>query len=84
MKSDNIAERIAIIISSNSMGKVRIITPVEIASKRFLNQRLLAISTGVIILTLPIEFDGLKIIIAILSAILSDLVSNSLPVRIIS
>ena len=39
MKSDNIAERIAIIIfnPSNSMGKVRIITPVEIASKRFLN-----------------------------------------------
>ena len=38
-KSDNIAERIAIIIfnPSNSMGKVRIITPVEIASKRFLN-----------------------------------------------
>ena len=38
-KSDNIAESIAIKIfnPSNSMGKVRIITPVEIASKRFLN-----------------------------------------------
>ena len=37
MKSDNIAESIATIIfnPSNSMGKVRIITPVEIASKRF-------------------------------------------------
>ena len=34
-KSDNIAENIAIMIfnPSNSMGKVRIITPVEIASK---------------------------------------------------
>ena len=38
-KSDNNAESIAIIIfnPSNSMGKVRIITPVEIANKRFLN-----------------------------------------------
>ena len=46
-------------------------------------KRLLAISTSVIILTLPIEFDGLKIIIAILSTILADLVSGSIPVRII-
>tara|TARA_B100001113_G_C21109860_1_gene622700 strand:+ start:1788 stop:2123 length:336 start_codon:yes stop_codon:yes gene_type:complete len=38
-RSDNIVENNAIIIfnPSNSMGKVRIITPVEIASKRFLN-----------------------------------------------
>ena len=38
-KSDNIAENIAIMIfsPSNSMGKERIITPVEIASSRFLN-----------------------------------------------
>ena len=37
--SDNPAESIAIIIfnPSNSMGKVRITKPVEIASKRFLN-----------------------------------------------
>ena len=38
-KSANIVESIAIIIfnPSNSIGKVRIITPVEIARKRFLN-----------------------------------------------
>ncbi len=38
-KSDNIAENIAIMIfsPSNSMGKERTITPVEIASSRFLN-----------------------------------------------
>ena len=46
-------------------------------------KRLLAISTSVIILTLPIEFDGLRIIIAILSIILADLVSSSIPVRVI-
>ena len=46
-------------------------------------KRLLAISTSVIILTLPLEFDGLKIIIAILSTILADLVSSSIPVRVI-
>ena len=45
-------------------------------------KRLLAISTSVIILTLPIEFDGLRIIIAILSIILADLVSSSIPVRV--
>ena len=44
-------------------------------------KRLLAISASVIILTLPIEFDGLKIIIAFFTVIASDFVSNSMPSR---
>ena len=66
-----------------SLSLTRIYGMINNGEIRF-RKRLLAISTGVIILTLPIEFDGLKIIIAILSAILSDFISYSLPVRIIS
>ena len=65
------------------LSLTRIFGMINKGETRF-RKRLLAISTGVIILTLPIEFDGLKIMIAILSAIISDFVSNSMPVRIIT
>ena len=70
-------------VTTISLSLTRIYGMIKNGEIRF-RKRLLAISTGVIILSLPIEFDGLKIIIAIFSAILSDFVSNSLPVRIIS
>lgn len=66
-----------------SLSLTRIFGMINNGQTRF-RKRLLAISTGVIILTLPIEFDGLKIIIGIISAILADLVSDTMPVRIIS
>jgi hypothetical protein len=47
---------------------------------RFRN-RMLAISTGVIILTLPVEYDGLKIVIAILTALSAEMVSQTAPVK---
>ena len=70
-------------VTTISLSLTRIYGMINNGEPRF-RKRLLAISSGLIILTLPIEFDGLKIIIAILSAILSDFVSNSLPVRVIS
>ena len=70
-------------VTTISLSLTRIYGMINNGEIRF-RKRLLAISTGVIILTLPIEFDGLKIIVAILSAILSDFVSNSFPVRITS
>ena len=66
-----------------SLSLTRIFGMINNGQIRF-RKRLLAISTGVIILTLPIEFDGLKIIIGIISAILADFVSDTMPVRIIS
>tara|TARA_B100001559_G_C16447790_1_gene597642 strand:+ start:314 stop:559 length:246 start_codon:yes stop_codon:yes gene_type:complete len=66
-----------------SLSLTRIFGMINNGQTRF-RKRLLAISTGVIILTLPIEFDGLKIIIGIISAILADFVSGTMPVRIIS
>ena len=66
-----------------SLSLTRIFGMINNGQTRF-RKRLLAISTGVIILTLPIEFDGLKIIIGIISAILADFVSDTMPVRIIS
>ena len=70
-------------VTTISLSLTRIYGMINNGEIRF-RKRLLAISTGVIILTLPIEFDGLKIIVAIISAILSDFVSNSFPVRITS
>lgn len=67
-------------VTTLSLSLTRIYGLINKGEIRF-RKRLLAISTGLVILTLPIEFDGLKIIIAILSAGLSDVVSNSLPVR---
>ena len=66
-----------------TLSLTRIFGMINNGQTRF-RKRLLAISTGVIILTLPIEFDGLKIIIGIISAILADFVSGTMPVRIIS
>ena len=66
-----------------TLSLTRIFGMINNGQTRF-RKRLLAISTGVIILTLPIEFDGLKIIIGIISAILADFVSDTMPVRIIN
>jgi hypothetical protein len=47
---------------------------------RFRN-RLLAISSGIIILTLPVEYDGLKLLIAIMMVFLADAISQTAPVK---
>jgi hypothetical protein len=47
---------------------------------RFRN-RMLAISSGIIILTLPVEYDGLKIVIAIMTALSAEMVSQTAPVK---
>ena len=70
-------------VTTISLSLTRIFGMIDNGEIRF-RKRLLAISTGVTILTLPIEFDGLKIIVAILSAVLSDFISKSFPGRIIS
>ena len=48
-------------------------------SSRF-RYRLLAISSGILILTLPIEFDGLRLLISALVVISADLISRTSPV----
>ena len=43
---------------------------------------MLAISFGILVLTLPIEFDGLRILSALAVVISADLISRSAPARI--
>tara|TARA_B100000674_G_C37773232_1_gene883554 strand:- start:77 stop:817 length:741 start_codon:yes stop_codon:yes gene_type:complete len=69
-------------ITTITLSLTRIFGMINNGEPRF-RKRLLAISTSLIILTLPIEFDGLKIIIAILTTLSADFVSNSMPVRVI-
>ena len=47
---------------------------------RFRN-RMIAISFGLVILTLPVEYDGLKLVIASLTALSADIVSKTAPIR---
>tara|TARA_B100000902_G_scaffold241251_1_gene228484 strand:- start:1248 stop:1736 length:489 start_codon:yes stop_codon:yes gene_type:complete len=47
---------------------------------RFRN-RVLAISSGILILSLPVEYDGLRLLIAFLIAISSEAVSRTAPVK---
>ena len=68
-------------VTTISLSLTRMFGMVKNGKPRF-RKRLLAISSGAIILTLPIEFDGLKILIAILSLLSANLVSNSFPGRI--
>ena len=47
-----------------------------------MRMRMLAISFGILVLTLPIEFDGLRILSALAVVISADLISRSAPARI--
>ena len=67
-------------VTTITLSLSRIFGMVYSGKARFRN-RMLAISSGIIILTLPVEYDGLKVVIAILIAILSDLVSRTVPVK---
>jgi len=62
------------------LSLTRIFGMVYSGKTRFRN-RMLAISTGTIILTLPVEYDGLKIIIAIMTSFLAEKISRSAPVK---
>ncbi len=46
---------------------------------RFRN-RMFAISAGTLVLTLPVEFDGLRLLIAIVVVLLADMVSGLVPI----
>ena len=39
-----------------------------------------AISAGTLVLTLPVEFDGLRLLIAIVVVLLADMVSGLVPI----
>jgi len=67
-------------VTTVTLSLSRIFGMVYSGKTRFRN-RMLAISTGVIILTLPVEYDGLKIVIAILTALSAEMVSQTAPVK---
>ena len=67
-------------VTTITLSLSRIFGMVSSGKTRFRN-RLLAISSGTILLTLPVEYDGLKLLIAIMMALLSDVISQTAPVR---
>ena len=67
-------------VTTTTLSLSRIFGMVHSGKTRFRN-RMLAISTGIVILTLPVEYDGLKIVIAILTALSAEMVSQTAPVK---
>ena len=67
-------------VTTATLSLSRIFGMVYSGKTRFRN-RMLAISSGIVILTLPVEYNGLKIVIAILTAISAEMVSQTAPVK---
>jgi Sec-independent protein secretion pathway component TatC len=67
-------------ITTITLSLSRVFGMVSSGKTRFRN-RLLAISSGIIILTLPVEYDGLKLLIAIMMVFLADAISQTAPVK---
>ena len=67
-------------VTTTTLSLSRVFGMIHSGRTRFRN-RLFAISSGIIILTLPVEYDGLKIVIAILIALSAEMLSQSAPVK---
>ena len=67
-------------VTTITLSLSRIFGMVSSGKTRFRN-RLLAISSGIILLTLPVEYDGLKLLIAIMMVFLADVISQTAPVK---
>jgi len=63
-----------------TLSLARLFGLVEMGEAR-LRIRILAMSCGLLILTLPFEFDGLRILIAMVVAISADRISSTAPAR---
>ena len=63
-----------------TLSLARIFGLVEMGEAR-LRMRILAISSGMLILTLPYEFDGLRILTALIVVISADRISSTAPAR---
>ena len=62
-----------------SIGLARLFGLIEDSETRF-RYRLLIISAGTLIITLPVEFDGLRLLIAICIVFSADALSQTLPI----
>ena len=61
------------------LGLARLMGLSEVGETRF-RYRILAISTGTLILTIPSEYDGLRIILSVLTIFLADRISQAIPI----
>ncbi|MFL2973065.1 MAG: twin-arginine translocase subunit TatC [Candidatus Thalassarchaeaceae archaeon] len=68
-------------VTTTTLSLSRVFGMIHSGRTRFRN-RLLAISSGIIILTLPVEYDGLKLVIALLIALSAEMLSQSAPVKL--
>ena len=69
---------VCIILATVTLSLARLLGMVEDGQTRLRN-RFLAIIGGVLILTLPSEFEGLRIILALCAMAIADRISSSLP-----
>ena len=67
-------------VTTITLSLSRVFGMVYSGKTRFRN-RMLAISSGILILSLPVEYDGLRLLIAFLIAISSEAVSRTAPVK---
>ena len=61
------------------LGLARLLGILEIGETRF-RYRILAISIGTLILTIPSEYDGLRIILSVVSILSADKISQMIPI----
>ena len=66
-------------VTTISLSLTRVFGLLEEGTSRF-RFRLIAISASILVLTLPVEFDGLRMITAFLVVYSSDIISKSAPV----
>lgn len=67
-------------VTTTTLSLSRVFGMIQSGRTRFRN-RMLAISSGLIILTLPVEYDGLRIVIAIATALSAEILSQTAPVK---
>ena len=61
------------------LGLARLLGILEVGETRF-RYRILAISIGTLILTIPSEYDGLRIILSVVSILSADKISQMIPI----
>jgi len=68
-------------VTTIALSLTRIFGMVTSSGKIRFRNRFLAISAGTLVLTLPVEYDGLKLLIAFITCFLADAISRTSPMK---
>ena len=69
-------------ITTITLSLTRIFGMVTPSGKIRFRNRLLAISAGILVLTLPMEYDGLRLLIAFITCFLANSISRAAPMKL--